>query len=305
MQGMKLKRILPMQCNFPILEKILVCPVTHVPLEKIVIGNNEFFTAGEYRYPIVDGIANMVPTPPPIGLEKQWCVWKELQKNGAISYEMAPQLNLSAPESRLSSQFEAFIKLTPNDIILDVGCGPQKQMPAYISKGHLIQYVGIDPLVGGKKRVFPFVQGIGEAMPFIRECFDHILFHSSLDHMIDFRIVLKEAHRVLRTGGKISISSDYIVDEQKRSIFSSGIYMDIVRKGVKQIYNGVSVMGIASTIRYLMKIVKLRVPKGAIDYFHMHFPRVEELTGELKQLGFEKGEIQICDNQIFISAIKL
>jgi len=55
---------------------------------------------------------------------------------------------------------------------------------------------GIDPLKGDKERRFDFIHGIAEELPFKDNEFDGVLFATSLDHVKNPDIALKEAIRV-------------------------------------------------------------------------------------------------------------
>ena len=284
------------------IEELLVCPVTHSPLHRERHGNMEFFVAGNRRYPIINNVPNMVPTPPPKQLMQQWKIWEQLQRNGEIAYEEAPHLNLADKDSEQSKQFEKFINA--QGLILDVGCGPQKYLPAYMSETDGLDYVGIDPLIGQQSREFIFIQGIGESLPFSSSSFDHVIFHLSLDHVLDCTMVLNEAHRILKVGGRVSISTDNIDEKQQDNNISSIKWTGIIRKGLRQLLKGIPRMGLFPMIHYMLLIMKLRVPDGAVDYFHMNFPRTDKLPEQLNDLCFEKLRKERCGEQFFISGIK-
>ena len=284
------------------IQDLLVCPVTHRSLRWEQHDSCEFLVANDRRYPIVNGVPNMVPTPPPQQLIQQWETWQQLQRQGAATYEMAPQLNLANGEDDEPVKFAGFLQA--NGLTLDVGCGPQAMKPAYISDAAELDYIGMDPLPGHQPKTFPFIQGIGEALPFPDASFDNIIFHSSLDHMLDFRIALREAQRILKTGGQVIISTDHIKGKLHEQGHSIPKWIGIIYKGTRQFIKGIPRMGLIPMIRYMSAVMKLQVPDGAMDFFHLHFPHVEEIMTELNELCFADIRNEHFDGQIFIACRK-
>lgn len=87
---------------------------------------------------------------------------------------------------------------------LDIGCDN-----AYLSRGMLqedVAYVGLDPApataVGAMR-----VGGLGEFLPFRDATFDAAGFMTSLDHMLDYKLSLDEARRVIRPGGHLYLAT--------------------------------------------------------------------------------------------------
>lgn len=102
-----------------------------------------------------------------------------------------------------------------NDFVLDVGCGPSSYLIALSKRGRICY--GIDPLrdvslVKARKRaveeevdVFLF-QGVGEFLPFESSAFDVVLSMSTLQHVGDQRMTLREIRRVLKDKGLFLVS---------------------------------------------------------------------------------------------------
>ena len=91
---------------------------------------------------------------------------------------------------------ERIAKLCGN--CLDIGSGILPR-PAYMAAN--VTFFGLDPFFGEYKRDFPFVQAIGEYLPFPDKTFDCAAFMSTLDHQIEPIISLREAYRVLTRDG--------------------------------------------------------------------------------------------------------
>ena len=109
----------------------------------------------------------------------------------------------------VAGKFKDFIGIR-DGIVLDIGCGNGKFCGKsyedaeyeYIDNKNTI--IGLDPLESTEKR-FPVVRGFGESLPFQDACIGTVVIGGAMDHIIDPIIVLKEAKRILKVGGKIFI----------------------------------------------------------------------------------------------------
>jgi SAM-dependent methyltransferase len=132
----------------------------------------------------------------------RWLAWQHLQENGLVSYTADPERNLSVGEREDCRRFGRFCRCT--GLVLDVGCGPQP-WPAYFTATDKVTYVGIDPLAALGPADYLKVVGLAEYLPFADRSFSHVLFSTTLDHFVDPREALREASRVLETGGEIDV----------------------------------------------------------------------------------------------------
>jgi len=121
----------------------------------------------------------------------------------------------------LTIDFEKF-GLTDGDRILDLGCGVGRHViTAYTLKN--VQAVGVDlrhaDLLTARERfdqefmepgntAKSFLLSVGNALslPFADNCFDRIICSEVLEHIPDYRAVLKEVKRVLKPGGILAAS---------------------------------------------------------------------------------------------------
>lgn len=251
------------------------------------------------RYPCEDGVARMIPGTPPETLREKWVLWESVQKNGAYTYEAAPELNLAATGRNHGEAFREFLDIA--GATLDIGCGPQEVKPIYAGGVRVDDYVGLDPLMGRQPRQFEFVQGIAEALPFKAARFEHVIFSSSLDHLMDYRLALEECRRVLVPGGQIHLYlSLFEGDSGKPGTLRR--WLDIARRGVRQAAHGFWSMGPARTLRYLRVMARMKIPEGALDFFHLHFPTREELKATFTELGFAIEREKQLGNVVFVSA---
>ena len=267
------------------LEGLLVCSACHAQLNKTGSGSSEVLicTACTREYPKVNNVFSMIPDPPIDALADKWDLWTQLQANAMVPYEEAPELNLFAEGGNYAEAFSQF--LGESGLTLDVGCGPQFVKPAYASTVKTDNYIGLDPLVGKQPRGFRFVNALGEAIPFNPETFETVLFSSSIDHLMDFRLGLDEAKRVLKHGGSIQLMLDLFEGDSEEGSWLIR-KLDSLRRIVRQVVLGTWYMGPRRLVRYLKQVMTLKVPEGATDYFHMYFPKLEEIKKELSERGF-------------------
>jgi SAM-dependent methyltransferase len=269
-------------------ETILACPETKAPLTRTEQG----YSSGLRVYPAAGNSVDFFPQQPPAHLADRWTLWESLQESGHISYEMAPELNLSGGE--LASAFGAFLQL--QGVVLDIGCGPQAGRPKYISPS--ASYIGLDPLKGTRQREFPFLHGIAEAMPVANTSVDTVVFCSSLDHMIDYRLALAEAARVLKPDGQLQMAVDVVDDHAA----PQGRLLDIASRGIKQLWLAIRNYGPISGLRYVAAIASRGIPDGAKDHFHVEFPSVDDVQAELRKHGLEIERSQPHADMVFLSA---
>jgi SAM-dependent methyltransferase len=173
----------------------------------------------------------------------------------------------------------------PSGLVLDVGCGPQAS-PSYLTQ--TAQVVGIDPLRGEQPRGFTFVQGIGEYLPFRDRMFDQILYATSLDHIIDPLRSLTESSRCVKNDGFINLWIDGLAPSYNSGNTSRlERCRTIVRKGLKNLsrHNWGRKMGIRRTLAYIGSVAQMKIPAGAIDYFHFEHLTLTTIKTWLNELG--------------------
>jgi ubiquinone/menaquinone biosynthesis C-methylase UbiE len=96
--------------------------------------------------------------------------------------------------------------------VLEVGCGTGKWLEALAAQG--CEVAGADPSAQMLARAQARVRGDlkhapAEALPWPDESFDALMFVNAFHHVRDPRQALREAHRVLRSGGRfLSIGLD-------------------------------------------------------------------------------------------------
>jgi SAM-dependent methyltransferase len=260
------------------LDALIVCAVCHggLPLRRIYSTGSGCCSDCGRAYTLDRGVLNMTPLPPPDhSVEVQWPVWERLQQNGLLAYTKAPEFNLSCAHRPDALAFKAFCEMS--GLILDVGCGPQG-CPAYLPEGADI--VGIDPLSGESARDFAFVQGIGEYLPFRSGTFAHVVFATSLDHVMDPRRCLREARRCVTEDGCVSLWLDGQIANHAAPRGRRTQPVAMALRGFRSLsrHGWASKMGLRRTLSYVGSVARMSVPKGAVDYFH--FERLTAATVE-------------------------
>lgn len=86
---------------------------------------------------------------------------------------------------------------------LDIGCGDPTIGAAIFPNE--CDYVGVEPFATGSSQVA--IVGVSEDLPFIDNSFDFAVFNTSLDHVLDYLTAIREAHRIIRPGGELFIST--------------------------------------------------------------------------------------------------
>jgi SAM-dependent methyltransferase len=118
-----------------------------------------------------------------------------------------------------SAKVIAFLEragLTLGGRVLDAGCGGGG-MPLSLAE-HADEVVGIDPIdrfgqagvtLARERGVhnLRFLQADGMALPFAAGTFDLVLSHAVIEHVADAPQYLRECRRVLRTGGRVYLST--------------------------------------------------------------------------------------------------
>lgn len=267
-------------------DDLVVCGVCHGAL-KDAAGSAGLVCAGcgrEYRRR--DGVPDLTPVPPPDeAVLSKWALWEALQANGEVSYREEADSSLSVGDREDVARFAAFCRLAGT--VLDIGCGPQAR-PSYAGAA---RFVGIDPLRGEARRDFDFVQGIGEYLPFRDQSFDHVLFATSLDHLLDPVRALREAARVLHPGGTIEIWSGE-VPPPPRLLARVGAALGMVRRGEFAELAGSTRARLRSGAEAEGAYV---VPEGAADAFHLFHPTRQAVDGMVVAAGLTVLELETPD----------
>ncbi|MEK6274724.1 MAG: methyltransferase domain-containing protein [Actinomycetota bacterium] len=278
------------------LETLLVCSVCQSSLTSERSGLR--CPGCDRVFAITDGVPDLTPVPPPDpGVLERWPLWEELQRNGEHMYVADPPSSLSVGAREDVALFAEFADL--QGLVLDIGCGPQSE-PSY-AVGFGGTFVGIDPLRGaGPARHFPFVQGIGEFLPFRSATFDRVLFGASLDHTLSPELALREARRVVSMEGAVVIWLGELPDppglaEHLRTaatMLRAGDLRGLAGGLLNQVRSRRGTPASEATFSTPDGQVLLEVPSGAVDAFHVEHPRAETVAEWLAATGLLVRELE-------------
>lgn len=132
--------------------------------------------------------------------------WQKLQDGAEDRYALHDYN--SPTDLAVSALFAGFIAvgMKPNDVLLDVGCGPFAELQPYAAPLKAKRYIGLEPILATPKRSYPCLVGVlAEQIPLKDSCVDAAIFATSLDHIEDEDAAIREILRVLKPGGRILI----------------------------------------------------------------------------------------------------
>ena len=184
--------------------EILACPVDPaIPLTPIRDSSGQVVALRSQNgeYPIVDNVPRMIPALP-ARTDRSLTLWQEHQEQTWRDYQDGKKSVFSEGDE-VTGYIGEIIAQTGGGLFLDVGCGVLPSPGYMATSGSDVNWIGVDPLLGDVARHFPFVQAVGEYLPFRAHTFDGVLYASTIYHQVDPRRSLERARRVIRPHGKL------------------------------------------------------------------------------------------------------
>lgn len=145
------------------------------------------------------------------------------QAEPLVIEQLSQRLELRAADPKQQAMLHAYLTEVPfpdGARVLEVGCGSGAIARTLARWPKVGSVHGIDPSPGLLDRARELAAGIsnldfelgdGRDLPLASESFDVVVFHTCLCHVPGPERALREAHRVLRTGGWMAIfDGDYV-----------------------------------------------------------------------------------------------
>ena len=232
------------------------------------------------------------PTDPHISKEKEW----KSQNSKFLNYHKS-----LTPHTFFNSiAIDHYIgnKTGLNDIkdavVFDVGGGTGHFLTSFFKFPRSLEYYLIDPNVRLLHdqfiRMYPqlldlemgHILALGEDLPFKNEVADLVVSSSSIDHMKDHKLFIKESYRCLKSGGKFLVSSHIsgAKTKSKKSISLSGMFESIARM-IHRLQNRV-----------------------ALNDHVLEFSSTKALETAMMDVGFLIQESEVFKNYFYVVAIK-
>jgi len=208
--------------------EILACPIDPAsPLTAILNPSGQVVALRSQNgeYPVVNNVPRMLPVLL-AGTDRNLTLWQE-HRHQEWRFSEGDEITRYIGE---------IIAQSSRGLFLDVGCGVLPSLDYMAASGSDVNWIGIDPLLGDVARHFPFVQAVGEYLPFRDQTFDGVLFASTIYHQMDPRQSLERARRVIRPHGKLYVWYDsdridgrYIVWRIRQMLGWPGHYSKMAR----------------------------------------------------------------------------
>jgi uncharacterized protein YbaR (Trm112 family) len=185
----------------------LACPMDNsVPLTaaRNATGKVVALRSRDAEYPVVHNVPRLLPE-----LDEHaggdLHLWQAHQSKMWREYQDGDQGVFTHEDNEIGRYAGQIIARSGGGLYLDVGCGA-RVWPVYMAaSSECVKWIGVDPFLGDAARQFPFVQGLGEYLPFLREVFDGALYASTIYHLLDPQRSLRCVHSVLKPMGTLFV----------------------------------------------------------------------------------------------------
>ena len=185
----------------------LACPLDNsVPLSAVrnAAGEVVALRSRDAEYQVVHNVPCLVPRLEE-GTGGDLPLWRARQKKMWQEYQDGAESIFTVESNVIGRHVGEIIARSGSGLYLDVGCGALAQ-PAYMATSNgSVEWSGVDPFLGKLTRQFPFVQGLGEYLPFRHGVFDGALYAGTIYHLLDPQRSLRRVHSILKPRGKLFV----------------------------------------------------------------------------------------------------
>jgi len=160
--------------------------------------------SGDAEYPVVHNVPCLIPELGE-GVRGDLPLWQAHQEKMWQEYQAGDPGVFTGESNEIGRHVGEIIAGSGCKLCLDVGCGA-RPWPVYMAaSSERVRWIGADPFFGDAARRFPFVQGMGEYLPFRPGVFDGALYASTIYHQLDPQRSLRRVRSVLKPMGKVFV----------------------------------------------------------------------------------------------------
>ena len=185
----------------------LACPIDNtIPLSAVrdASGKVTALKSRNAEYPIIHNVPCLIPKLED-STKGNLPRWKRSQKKMWQEYQEGDKGIFTAEDNKMARRYGEIIAQSGGGLYLDVGCGALSWPMYMASSSDCVRWIGVDPFFGDAVRRFPFVQGLGEYLPFLPEVFDGAFYASTIYYLLDPQRSLKRVHSILKPLGKLFV----------------------------------------------------------------------------------------------------
>jgi len=185
----------------------LACPVDNsVPLTatRTPDGRVVALKSKDREYPVINDVPRLIPDLGEIR-RGDLAVWQSQLDVTLQNVQSGGKSFFTSEDAQMGRTVGRIIAESGEGLFLDAGCGTLP-LPGYMAtSSDSISWMGIDPIVGQAVRRFPFVQALGEYIPFQPQVFDGLLYAWTIDHLADPLRSLRRARSIIKSQGRLYI----------------------------------------------------------------------------------------------------
>jgi SAM-dependent methyltransferase len=185
----------------------LACPLDNrVPLSAVrdTGGAIVALRSRDAEYRVIGNVPCLVPELGK-GAGRDLPSWQGHQQEMWQEYQDGEEGVFTPEDDTMGRDVGEIIARSGGGLYLDVGCGALARPVYMAASSGQVEWIGVDPFLGDVARRFPFVQGLGEYLPFLPGTFDGALYASTIYHLLDPRRSLGRVGSVLKPEGKLFV----------------------------------------------------------------------------------------------------